>query len=93
MGSSLSRTRATQAEADNTSTGIDATSSQNVTAEEMEVLQEIRQSMPKYIQPETFEQKLYRKVRVHYPHIQIFNMLTEVDFTSLYSHFLCLSPF
>jgi len=32
-----------------------------ITAEELQ-LQQIEQSMPRYSQPETFEQKLYRKV-------------------------------
>lgn len=47
MGSSQS----TQAQASNP----------KMTAEEMQ-LQQIQQSIPKYSRPETFEEKLYRKV-------------------------------
>ena len=51
MGSSQS----TQAQASNPE------ASPKMTAEEMQ-LQQIQQSIPKYSRPETFEEKLYRKV-------------------------------
>lgn len=50
MGSSQS----TQAQASNPE-------APKMTAEEMQ-LQQIQQSIPKYSRPETFEEKLYRKV-------------------------------
>ena len=64
MGSSVS-TAKTEGGRNNSSNNnnekINAITEQQLSPEELMVLQEIK-GMPKYAQPETFEQKLYRKV-------------------------------
>jgi hypothetical protein len=59
MGASISRT---QAEANNNINNTESNDgTAKMTAEEYQLLQV--QNMPKYVRPETFEEKLYRKVR------------------------------
>jgi hypothetical protein len=52
MGATVSTTKAESNQNSNNA---------QMTAEEYQLMQEIK-GMPKYVQPETFEQKLYRKV-------------------------------
>lgn len=63
MGSSVSTT-ITKAEEAIGNSGTDQAnviSDSTVSAEELQILNQIK-GLPKYVQPETFEQKLYRKV-------------------------------
>ena len=57
MGASISTTRAEAGDSSSEET-------RKMTAEEMQLLQ--IQNMPKYSRPETFEEKLYRKVCIHH---------------------------